>query len=227
MTHRWEARSLRTHLGNVRGQAMFGVVHGGVGQAMRRHSAAFVESMPFDGIAIGGSLGRDREELLDILTHVRGPPSPSRSPSSSSSSLFSGLGVGWSFGSRDHRDADGRPARPVHLLGIGDEASIAASLPYGIDTFDSAFPTRLGRHGTLLISGGARVNIRNRVHRNDLSPIDPLCKCWTCRHYSRAYLHHLVRAREPLGGQLMTLHNLAYMLRAMAGYRNDILNDRI
>jgi len=108
-THRWEGRSLLTHLADPRAQAMYGIVHGGTNERLRAYSIETLRPMPFDGYAIGGSLGRDRSEMLELLRFVM-PQLP--------------------------------PERPSHLLGIGDEESIAAAVPFGVDTFDSCFPTR-------------------------------------------------------------------------------------
>jgi queuine tRNA-ribosyltransferase len=76
-----------------------------------------------------------------------------------------------------------RPGAPVHLLGMGDEDSIRAVVPLGVDTFDSAFPTRLGRHGTLLTSAG-RLTLRKAEHARALRPPDPTCDCHVCKTYS-------------------------------------------
>lgn len=119
-----------------------------------------------------------------------------------------------------------RPGAPVHLLGVGDEESIVACAPLGIDTFDSAFPTRLGRHGTLLTSAG-RVTLRKAEHALAFRPPDEECSCATCRQHTLAYLHHLWRAREPVLASLAAVHNVAHTLRVAARLRSDILEDRI
>jgi queuine tRNA-ribosyltransferase len=108
------------------------------------------------------------------------------------------------------------------LLGIADEISLAPSAAHGIDTFDSCFPTRLGRHGTLLTRQG-RLKIGKAEHRADYSPIDPECDGFVSRTYSRAYLHHLWRAREPLVHSLLTLHNIKFMNDLCADLRQRIL----
>ena len=119
-----------------------------------------------------------------------------------------------------------RAGAPVHLLGVGDEESMEACAPLGVDTFDSAFPTRLGRHGTLLTSTG-RVTLRKAEHAKAFRPPDEACDCATCREHSLAYLHHLWRAREPVLASLAALHNVAHTLRVAARLRRDILEDRI
>ena len=87
--------------------------------------------------------------------------------------------------------------------------------------FDCVMPTRSGRHGLAFTPGG-RVNLRNARHREDPRPLDETSDCPASTDYSRAYLHHLVRAGEPLGGMLLTWHNLAYYQRLMAGMRSAI-----
>jgi len=116
--------------------------------------------------------------------------------------------------------------RPTHLLGIGDVESIRSSVPYGVDTFDSCWPTRLGRHGTALTRAG-QLKIGQSIYREDYRPLDERCDGLVCRRYSRAYLHHLWKAREPLVHSLLTLHNLKFMCDIMAELREDIRHDRI
>merc|ERR1712060_83624 len=99
-----------------------------------------------------------------------------------------------------------RPPMPIHLLGIADPGSIAAAVPLGIDTFDSCFPTRIARHGTLLTSEG-NLHIKQGKYRNDFGPIDKLLPTLEC---SRAYLHHLYRMKEPLFATLASLHNIRF-----------------
>jgi len=117
------------------------------------------------------------------------------------------------------------PDRPVHLLGIGGIVDIFAGVEQGIDTFDCVSPTRIARHGWALVPGvqGERLNMRNGRFRTDPAPIDTTCPCTTCRHYSRAYLHHLLKAQELLGLQLLTAHNVATMNRLMRDVRAAIV----
>ena len=116
------------------------------------------------------------------------------------------------------------PDRPVHLLGIGGIADIFANVALGIDTFDCVHPTRVARHGWALVRGAPaeRVNLRNARFRDDGRPIDDDCPCPACRGFSRAYLHHLVKAGELLGIILLTAHNVATMIRLMADIRAAI-----
>jgi len=104
--------------------------------------------------------------------------------------------------------------RPRYLMGVGTPADLVEGVRRGIDMFDCVMPTRNARNGHLFTSTGV-VRIRNAVHRRADAPLDPACDCYTCRHYSRAYLHHLDRQNEILGARLNTLHNLAYYLGLM------------
>lgn len=108
--------------------------------------------------------------------------------------------------------------RPRYLMGVGRPQDIVAAVLRGVDMFDCVMPTRHARNGHLFTATGV-INIRNAAHQRDLRPIDPQCDCYTCRHYSRAYLRHLDRCNEILGCRLGTLHNLAFYLRLMQGLR--------
>lgn len=114
---------------------------------------------------------------------------------------------------------------PRYLMGVGTPADLVACVAYGIDMFDCVMPTRNARNGYLFTHGGV-VKIKNAVHRYDTSSLDPDCPCYTCRHYSRAYLHHLFRSGEILGARLNSLHNLAYYQRLMQRIRQAIAQGR-
>ena len=101
--------------------------------------------------------------------------------------------------------------RPRYLMGVGRPEDIVAAVARGIDMFDCVMPTRHARNGHLFTSTGV-INIRNAAHQRDPNPIDPTCGCYTCRHYSRAYLRHLDRCNEILGSRLNTIHNLYFYL---------------
>ncbi|GFH58934.1 queuine tRNA-ribosyltransferase [Chaetoceros tenuissimus] len=197
-SHRWEARSLRQHLKNVNGQAMYCVIHGGLDVELRKQSVEYLTSLPFDGFAIGGSLGKDRDELKNLLNWMM--------------PMF---------------EKDNRRNKPRHLLGIADEESIRHAVTRGIDTLDSCYPTKLGRHGTFMTSDGL-LRIKQGKHKKSFGKkIDETCQCATCRNYDRAYLHHLFKAKEPLAVMLGTQHNLFYMQNMMKKIRKDILDNRI
>ncbi|NIN66785.1 MAG: tRNA guanosine(34) transglycosylase Tgt [Anaerolineae bacterium] len=115
--------------------------------------------------------------------------------------------------------------KPRHLLGVGSPEDLFESIARGIDIFDCALPTRVARNGTFLTREG-RINIRNAEYRDDPSPVERECACYACRQFSRAYLRHLVMAKEILGLHLATLHNLHFMLGLVNEIREAILQDR-
>jgi len=111
--------------------------------------------------------------------------------------------------------------RPRYLMGVGTPGDIVAAVRRGIDLFDCVLPTRNARNGFLFTSRGV-VKIRNARYRTDEGPLDPLCDCPTCTHYSRAYLHHLDRCKEILGARLNTIHNLYYYQGLMRSLRSAV-----
>jgi len=111
--------------------------------------------------------------------------------------------------------------RPRYLMGVGRPEDIVEAVRRGVDMFDCVMPTRNARNGHLFTSEGV-VRIRHARHRLDTGPADPACDCYTCRHYSRAYLRHLHRCGEILAAELMTLHNLHFYQRLMADLRAAI-----
>lgn len=115
--------------------------------------------------------------------------------------------------------------KPRYLMGVGTPDDILKSVACGIDMFDCVMPTRSGRHGLAFTRRG-KVNIRNARHAEDKRPLDEQSNCPASRDYSRAYLHHLVRANEALGGMLLTWHNLAYYQELMQGIRTAIAEGR-
>ena len=197
-THRWEARSLKEHLKNIQQQAMYCVVHGGVDKELRTKSLEYLSSLPFDGFGIGGSLGNGREELQELLT--------------------------WLMPMFEKGD---RAQKPRHLLGIADEESIRNAVPWGLDTFDSCYPTRVGRHGTFMTRNGNILIKRGRHAREFGVKVDDQCTCPTCTHYDRAYLNHLFKVNEPVAVSYAAIHNIHYMNDLMKDLRRQILNDEI
>jgi len=109
-------------------------------------------------------------------------------------------------------------AKPRYLMGVGTPGDLLAAVGSGVDMFDCVMPTRNARNGHLFTSQGV-VRIRNARHRASTEALDPACDCYTCRNYSRAYLHHLDKSNEILGARLNTTHNLAYYLRLMRDAR--------
>ncbi|HSX37964.1 MAG TPA: tRNA guanosine(34) transglycosylase Tgt [Chlamydiales bacterium] len=192
-THRWEKRSLDEHLKNRKNQAMYAVVHGGVDPDLRKESCDLLSGLPFDGFAIGGSLGKTKPEMFKMLSSVL-PRMPKE--------------------------------KPNHLLGIGDLESLEMCVPLGIDTFDSSYPTRAARHALLFTQKG-RLKVDKAAHANHFEPPESGCTCWTCTHFSLAYLHHLFKAKEATAHILATIHNLHFMVDRMKRCRDDIACNKI
>jgi len=198
-SHRWEARSLKEHLKDIKNQAMYSVIHGGLDKDQRTKSVEYLTSLPFDGYAIGGSLGSNRDELKDLLSWLM--------------PLFE----------KNERVK----AKPRHLLGIADEINIRNAVPMGLDTMDSCYPTRIARHGSLMTKKGL-IHITQGKYKNAYGePIDEDCQCIVCRQHDRAYLHHLYKASEPLATMLGTIHNIHFMNDMMKQIRQDILDNKI
>jgi queuine tRNA-ribosyltransferase len=192
-SHRWEARSLFQHIQDPREQACYGIIHGGSSTELRKASAEYISSLPFDGFAIGGALGKDGKELFTIMQNV----------------------MTWLPRNR-----------PVHVLGIADPANIQKLTTLGCDTFDSCHATRIGRHGAMLTENGTlrvAAGDNKSAHRK---PIEN-CSCPTCTTYSLSYLHHLVKAREPIAATLLSVHNIYYMVEMMKKLQQSILNNEI
>ncbi|MCB1073035.1 MAG: tRNA-guanosine(34) transglycosylase [Chlamydiia bacterium] len=192
-THAWEKRSLEAHLKDPRDQAMYAVIHGGVDDSLREQSCDFLRKLPFNGFAIGGSMGKSKGQMVSMLSSLL-PKLP--------------------------------PEAPNHLLGIADLESLEACVPLGIDTFDSSYPTKAARHGTMLTKGGGMKITRGR-HSGEFEPIEEGCTCYTCQNYSRAYVHHLFKAKELTSMTLASIHNLHFMVELMKSFRNNILINKI
>lgn len=115
--------------------------------------------------------------------------------------------------------------KPRYLMGVGKPEDLVEGVRRGIDMFDCVMPTRNARNGHLFVTGGV-IKIRNAKHKTDTTPLDPECDCYTCKNYSKSYLHHLDRCNEILGARLNTIHNLRYYQRLMASIRLAIEEDR-
>jgi len=112
--------------------------------------------------------------------------------------------------------------KPRYLMGVGAPEDLVNGVLRGVDIFDCVLPTRLARHGSATVLG-ERLNLRNARFKNDPAPLDPNCDCYTCRHFSRAYLHHLVRSNEILAHILLSTHNIYFLLELARQMREAIL----
>ena len=200
-THRWAKRCLDYFQANDAvhdyAQMLYGIIQGGAFKDVRTESAQVIAGMAFDGIAIGGNLGNTLSDMYAILD--------------------------WTM-------TELPDEKPRHLLGIGDIPSVFEAAERGIDTFDCVSPTRNARNGGLLKrfdDDGKplpkfRLNMRNAKFADDLRPVDETCTCYTCQHYSRAYLRHLFKANELLAHSLATIHNLQFMANLCQEIRKGI-----
>jgi len=197
-THRWAIRAQEEFARSINNdnfpnpeQHLYGIIQGGAYKDLRRQSAQFIGSLDFAGLAIGGSLGKSKEDMCNVLEWTV-PFLPT--------------------------------TKPRHLLGIGELKDIFTAVESGIDTLDSAAPTRLARNGTVFTWNNTRqrINLRNSIFNDDPRPIDEQCNCYTCKNHSRSYLRHLIRAREISFYRLASLHNLYFISQLMAEIREAI-----
>ncbi|MBI2404783.1 tRNA guanosine(34) transglycosylase Tgt [Candidatus Gottesmanbacteria bacterium] len=213
-THRWAKESLKAHR-HLRGvkvftsevsgnhyQALYGSIQGSIFEKLRKQSAKVISGMDFDGIAIGGvSVGEGKKEMVQVLDWVT-PLLPKDTPR--------------------------------HVLGVGEIDDIFELVSRGIDTFDCVQPTRLARMGRLLVGNKQiyksdkstnrkfEIDITKKEYSKDTKPIDAACMCYTCKHFSRAYVHHLFRVRELLVYRLATIHNIHFINTLMEDIRSSI-----
>lgn len=197
-THRWLDRCLDWHAAHgPGGQLVYGIVQGGVYEDLRVESTQAVAARACDGIAIGGSLGAEKAQMYEV--------------------------VRWATAALDAAGDD----RPRHLLGIGEIDDLVAGVQRGIDTFDCAMPTRLGRHGMALVpdpAGRWRVDLAKAVHRDSDEPLMDGCPCPTCAiGWTRGYLRYMAHNRELTVQRAITLHNLAFVQRVVARLRDAVL----
>ncbi len=196
-THRWLDRCLEWHGEHgPADQLVYSIVQGGVHEDLRRESAQAVAARQTGGVAIGGSLGAGKDQMYEV--------------------------VGWATEELDRLVEE----RPRHLLGIGDVDDLIRGVELGIDTFDCAMPTRLARHGTAVVANPEkrwRFDLTHAAGRSDDALLIDDCPCPCCSEgFTRAYLHHLIRAREITAMRLLTVHNLFFIARLMERMRTAI-----
>lgn len=198
-SHRWALRSLNEFKKSENGkQVLFGIVQGGVYEDLRKESTDFINQNDFFGQAVGGSLGQTTEQMHDVVEMTM------------------------SFLNKD---------RYTHLLGIGGIKDIWHGVTLGIQTFDCVHPTRIARHGAALVKPKYRthenkenISLKNSFFSKDLNPIEEDCNCYTCKNYSKGYIHHLLKAKELLAHQLIMIHNVTFLNQMMSEIRT-CMND--
>jgi queuine tRNA-ribosyltransferase len=189
---RWGERSISRFRELNTGNALFGIVQGGMFEYLRDVSLDGVAGQDFEGIAIGGlSVGEPKPEFERILSHI-GPKLPEN--------------------------------KPHYLMGVGTPEDLVLGVSQGIDMFDCVMPTRNARNGWLFTRFGD-LKLRNAAFKDDIRPLDANCACYTCRNFSRAYLHHLQKTNEILGAQLNTIHNIHYYINLMSEIRQSLDED--
>ena len=117
--------------------------------------------------------------------------------------------------------------RPRYLMGVGTPEDIVEAVRRGVDMFDCVLPTRLARHGAAMLYAGGRLNMRRAEYARDPRPIDETCTCYTCRHFSRAYIRHLLVAKEMLAATLLSIHNVFTLVRLVRDLRQAIREERL
>ncbi|MEK7190222.1 MAG: tRNA guanosine(34) transglycosylase Tgt, partial [Patescibacteria group bacterium] len=143
---------------------------------------------------------------------------------------FDGFGIGGSFAKEDMSSAvkwvnEILPEeKPRHLLGIGEPEDLFMGIENGVDLFDCVAPTRLGRNRTLYTKQG-KIIIMNKQYRNDFSPVENDCGCYSCQNYTRAYIAHLFHGKEMLAGTLASIHNLYFIVNLVKKIRQSIIDD--
>ncbi len=203
-THRWAVACLKAKKSN---QALFGIVQGSRFKTLRQHSAQLINSLAFDGFGIGGDLGQSKATMTKILS--------------------------WTI---PHLAKN----KPRHLLGIGHLEDIEKIIRHGVDTFDCTVPTHYARHGVAFTKNG-RLDLNKAQFLHDQRPLDPTCSCQVCsaphssaesgakwgQNYRRAYIAHLIRAKEITGLRLLTFHNLYFFNKYIELLRQRIKQGKI
>ena len=192
-THKWAKECLELHETD---QALAGIVQGGHWQDLREKSAKYLSSLDFDSFAIGGSLGKSKKDMHNVLD--------------------------WTIPYLPEN-------KPRHLLGIGVVEDIFESVERGVDLFDCVSPTRIARSGFAHVrpplgtkKNKFRYKLMSIKSKEDSRPLDPNCDCKVCKNYSRAYVYHLLKTKELVGFNLISYHNVYFMLQLMREIRQAI-----
>ena len=194
----WAKRCLAAH--KRPDQTLFGIVQGGMELDLRLESVRRLREIEEESLAAGGR-------------------------------RFGGFGIGGYSVGEEHDVmfqtlgdvARALPEdRPRYLMGVGNPTTLVRAVREGVDMFDCVLPTRTARMGTAFSSQG-RMNMRNAKYTRDFTPLDPQCACPTCQHHTRAYIRHLIKQNEMLGGILLSIHNLHFLLDLMRRAREAVL----
>ena len=115
--------------------------------------------------------------------------------------------------------------KPRYLMGVGEPVDILEGVMRGVDMFDCVLPTRLARHGHAFRRNG-KINLRNAKYKEDFTPIEDTCDCYACKHYTKAYIRHLIVANETLGARLLSIHNIRFLIKMTEEIRESIKKDK-
>lgn len=200
-THRWTQECLEQKTNRGSKQALYGIIQGSVFKDLRQTSAQFISKLPFDGFAIG-SVANSREPRNKVFAVLD-----------------------WTIPLILSKQ------KPVHFLGIGEIEDMFISIGKGIDSFDCVTPTRLGRMGWIFskeagVKNKFRFDIVKSSYSLDSNPPEKNCPCYTCRNFTRAYLHHLFRTKELLAYRLASYHNLFFFGGLMEKIRMAISENK-
>ena len=174
-------------------------------ESARSESARSESEQALFAIVQGGVHQDLRQQSLDATL-------PFATPGFAIGGLAVGEGKAEMYGAVEYTAARLPSNKPRYLMGVGHPEDLVAGIALGVDLFDCVYPTRTGRFGYALTDDG-RLNMNSSAPRTSLAPIDPDCDCYACRHYTRAYLAHLIRAEEMLAPRMLSLHNLRYLHR--------------
>ncbi|HUC88536.1 MAG TPA: tRNA guanosine(34) transglycosylase Tgt [Candidatus Paceibacterota bacterium] len=217
-THRWAKRSLEEHKRLESEKFTEAQVLGSPRQipleARPDHSLQQISPKALFGIVQGGRNEELRKKSAKVISDMD----------------FDGFGIGGSFAKEDMSTAvkwvnEILPEdKPRHLLGIGEPEDLFMGIENGVDLFDCVLPTRLGRNGTIYTKYG-KISITNNKYRDDFTPIENDCECYSCKNYTRAYIAHLFHGKEMLAGTLASIHNLHFIVNLVKRIRQSILDD--
>lgn len=187
ITHHWAERCIKAHTDEK--QLLFGICQGGVFKDLRAKSAAFIDRLDFDGVALGGlGIGEGRANMYKAVKFAIPKISVNK---------------------------------PKYLMGVGSPEDILEAVSLGVDCFDSRYPTQNARHGTLFTRFG-NINIEKAIYAQDIGPIDSRCNCYVCNGFSRAYIHHITKTKEPIREYLNSIHNLTFIQNLVLDIRTSI-----
>jgi len=202
LTTFWAQRSKKFFEKKVKGKKrplIFGIVQGGIYKDLRERSLKELLEIGFDGYALGGlGVGESEKKMFEVIDFLT-----SKMPLK----------------------------KPRYLMGLGWPDQILKAIKKGIDIFDCVIPTRHARHGQIFLSsqkfGWKTINILNSKYKKDKKPPDPKCSCFLCQNFSRAFLHHLFKVKDPFGIFLATFHNLHFYFQFLEKIKKAIKSGRI